>query len=41
MSKTFEIGLGILGRTHGLVEIKASSFSKNKIMNIGGGVHFW
>ena len=41
MGKTFEKGLGSLGGTWGLVALNAPIISKNKVMNIGGGVCFW
>ena len=41
MGKTFKIGLESLGATWALVALNAPILSKNKAMNIGGGVCFW
>ena len=41
MGKTFKTGLESLGATWALVALNASILSKNKVMNIGGGVCFW
>ena len=38
MGKTFKIGLGSLGGTWGLIVRNVAILSKNKFMNIGGGV---
>ena len=40
MGKTFKIGLGSLGATWALVALNAPILSKNKVMNIVGGVCF-
>ena len=41
MGKTFKIGLGRLGVTWALAALNIPILSKNKVMNIGGGVYFW
>ena len=41
MGKTFKIGLGRLGVTWALAALNVPILSKNKVMNIGGGVCFW
>ena len=40
MGKTFKIGSGSLGATWALVALNAPILSKNKVMNIVGGVCF-
>ena len=41
MCKMFKIGLGSLRATWTLVALNAPMLSKNKVMDIGGGVCFW
>ena len=39
--KTFTTGLGSLGGKWCVFALNAPILSKNKVMNIGGGVCFW